>query len=171
MEEPEMITRKQPIMKSHDASHRCQALCRFFITLLAAVMVSSCATTQSNPKAETQSAHAISNSWWKVSSNPPTLYPRGVAADHPTDHHSGDWIYTEDPRGTRFFIPHHGLPAAQRKTLLAEALASRSPEKIRNTTNQEAGRKLGTGAGAVIAAPVLTAGWLFMVIFGGMGAY
>lgn len=155
-------------MKFHNAVRHGKSLFRLTVSCLIAIMISSCATSHSNPTAGTQSAQTIGNSWKKVSSNPPTWYPRGIAADHPTDHSSGEWVYTDDVQGARFFIPLHGLSAAQRKALVAEALAARDPDKVREVSNQEAGRKIATGAGVVVAAPVLAVGAVGIYAIGGL---
>ncbi|MCF7674302.1 MAG: hypothetical protein K9N23_00905 [Akkermansiaceae bacterium] len=111
-------------MKSSKA-FRCGNLLWCLTTMcLVGVVISSCSTTPRNTTPGTQGAQIASNSWKKVSSNPPTWYPRGVAADHPTDHNSGEWVYTDDAEGTRFFVPLHGLPAVKRK---AQAFVWPSP--------------------------------------------
>jgi hypothetical protein len=66
----------------------------------------------------------------KVSAQPPTYYPRGVAADCPTDHWSGDWVDTGDEQGTRYFIPFRSLGGTNRQMLLNDALARRSERKL-----------------------------------------
>jgi hypothetical protein len=67
--------------------------------------------------------------WVKVSSQPPTYYPKGVAADSPTDHWSGEWIYTEDENESRYFIPLHGLEGTSRQDLIADAQSRLSEKK------------------------------------------
>jgi len=72
----------------------------------------------------------MSEKWVKVRSAPPIWYPRGVSTDCPTDHRNGDWVYTEDAAGTRFFIPRHGLSKERRNVLLNEAAAARNENNI-----------------------------------------
>jgi hypothetical protein len=67
--------------------------------------------------------------WVKVSSQPPTYYPGGVPADCPTDHWSGEWVYTGDEKGTRYFIPLHGM-GDKREALVHDALSKRSALKL-----------------------------------------
>lgn len=148
--------------------HR-QNLGRFASLCVAVAMITSCANTPDRPPIETQTTQSGSHSWRKVRSNPPTWYPHGVAADHPTDHHSGEWVYTEDAQGTRFFVPFHGLPKEQRNALIAEALAARNPDKVRRIENQEAGRIVATGATAAVTVPVMAAGAMAISILIGMG--
>jgi hypothetical protein len=92
-----------------------------------------------------------SQHWVKVSSRPPTFYPRGVAADYPTDFRSGEWVYTGDAQGTRFFIPLRGIVGIPRKTLIDEALSARSEEKKR----QIAADKVRFHVMQVLFSPVL----------------
>ena len=112
-----------------------------------AQLVSSCATTgkptQPSQSASLSTQAALAEEWTKVHNNPPTWYPRGVSPDIETDHASGDWIYTEDAQGTRFFLPRHGIQSDRRKKLLADALAARSPEKKERIAHEEAVNSVG----------------------------
>ena len=81
---------------------------------------------------------APSTNWVKVSSNPQTWYPRGVPADCPTDHHNGEWVYTENSQNARYFIPLHSLPQNRRADLLDEALAARTPDKVARIAREDA---------------------------------
>jgi hypothetical protein len=94
--------------------------------------------------AGTSAQAAPTRQWTKVSDHPPTWYPRGIPADSPTDHTSGDWIYTEDADGICFFIPRRGLEEEHRKILLAEALAARNPDKVKRIAHEEANHLIGT---------------------------
>ena len=139
---------------AHSRPRRRQVL-RYFIPVLTALcLVTSCSTT---PKAQEVNP-APPSQWVKACSQPPTWYPRGTAANCVTDHTTGEWIYTEDAQGTRFFIPLHGLPADRRKTLLAEAFAARNPDKSRRIANEETGRKIATAVGIVVVAPFMALG-------------
>ena len=111
-------------------------------------MVISCASP-GNPvrphrAAQTSIQAAPNRQWVKVRDHPPTWYPRGIPADCPTDHRNGDWVFTEDAQGTCFFIPRHIPQPAQRKQLLAEALAARQPDKVRRIDHEEVNHMLGT---------------------------
>lgn len=64
--------------------------------------------------------------WSKVRSNPPTYFPKGVSADHPTTASDGMWVKTGDAAGTQYFIPARGVDT---KGLIAEAMAARTPEE------------------------------------------
>ena len=96
----------------------------------------SCSTSR-EVDSSTHVAPEMGKGWVKVSSEPPTWYPRGVPADHPTDYRSGEWIYLKDRTDTRFFIPLHGLLTDKRKALEAEAMAARHPDLIKNENNKD----------------------------------
>ena len=138
---------------------------QLFPLALASALVSSCATTtQAPPVATTQPrqvAASLDKRWVKVHANPPTWYPRGTSADCTTGCMDGEWVYTEDPQGTRLFIPLRGLAADRRKALLAEAFAARTPAKIRRITTEEAKLRAGEKAGAasIILLPVVQGAW------------
>jgi hypothetical protein len=98
--------------------------------LPAALLLSQCAPT-AGKRPQTDTVVPVSSQRWvKVSSRPPTFYPRGVAADSPTDHQSGEWVHTGDAQDTRYFIPLHGLVGVPRQTLVNEALSARSKQKV-----------------------------------------
>jgi len=107
------------------------------LILPAALLLSQCVPTPTpTPTKDTapRTATAVavpSQHWVKVSSHPPTFYPRGVAADCPTDCQSGEWIHTGDKQDTRYFIPVRGCGGVPRQTLVNEALAARSDKKVR----------------------------------------
>jgi hypothetical protein len=67
--------------------------------------------------------------WVKVSSQPPTYYPKGVPANIDTDHWIGDWVYADDETGSRYFIPLHGM-GTRRESLVHDALSARSERKL-----------------------------------------
>lgn len=121
-------------------------LVKVIILSLVVGLMSSCS---SGPRKVDRSSHTVSkvsDSWVQVRSKPPTWFPRGVAADHPTGSRSGSWIDTEDSQGTRFFIPHHGLPGGLRKSLKDEALAARHPARAREMGVKAATKDVGAGA-------------------------
>lgn len=97
--------------------------------LLFAIAAMSCQTNTKPPTASVQQP-AMRKNWMKVSSQPPTYYPNGVAADSPTDHWSGEWVYSNDENGSRYFIPIHGLGTVTRQSLVQEALSARSEKKL-----------------------------------------
>ena len=72
--------------------------------------------------------------WWKARNNPPTYFPKGVPADHPTTASDGMWVMTGDPVGTRYFIPVRGVNT---EALTAEALTTRTPEQLRKIEKGE----------------------------------
>lgn len=97
--------------------------------LISGIAMTSCQTT-SNPSNTTRVPMSMSAAkWMKVSSQPPRYYPQGVSVDCPTDHWSGEWVYTGDERGTRYFIPLHGL-GERREMLVHDALSARSGRKL-----------------------------------------
>jgi hypothetical protein len=93
-----------------------------------ALVLVSCQFTQTPQRRVTVQSMA-SHHWKKVSSSPPTFYPSGVAADCHTDHWSGEWVYTGDEKGTRYFIPLRGL-GSSRQAWIQEALSARSGRKL-----------------------------------------
>ena len=108
------------------------------LILPAAMLLCQCATTAGTPPRATTSVTAPSHHWVKVSSRPPTFYPRGVAADCPTDFHNGEWIHAGDAADTRYFIPLRGIASDRRKVLLDAALAARAPNKVRQIACDDA---------------------------------
>lgn len=145
-------------MKPNQGTSPCQSLVRLAALALLAAIVSSCSPGTAKLDPATHTVPAISNSWVKVRSKPPTWYPRGVAADHPKDHRSGSWIHAEDSLGTRFFIPFHGLPPDSRKALEAEALAARHPERVQEIADENTRQMIGSVITTVLTAPFLAAG-------------
>lgn len=134
--------------------------CRLAALALAAPLAVSCSSTASRFRAAEAAPPAAApvapaGQWVKVRSNPPTYYPRGVPADCATGFSDGEWVYTGDAAGSRFFIPFKLRPAARRNALLDEALAARDPAKVRRIAAEESARKLRTGAGAIVAASPL----------------
>lgn len=120
-------------MKTHPLIHRLLAGVACLVFALAGV---SCRTNGVPPPAVLP-ATVTRSQWVKVSSRPPTYYPRGVAADCPTDHWSGEWVFTGDDLGTRYFIPFHGLGGADRQSLVHQALAARSERKLAQTAKED----------------------------------
>lgn len=127
-----MDTSTQPtssVMKPPNLHHLAATI------LPAALLLSQCAPTPTpKPTKDTAPCTATavavpSRHWVKVSSRPPTFYPRGVAADCPTDCQSGEWVHTGDALNSRYFIPLHGCGGIPRQTLVKEALAARSARK------------------------------------------
>jgi len=128
-------------------------------------VVSSCAPTTPAPPVATNRSDQVTASldhrWVKVRINPPIWYPSGTPADCGTGFRDGEWVYTEDARGTRLFVPFKGLAADRRKDLLAEALAARAPGKVKRITAEEAKHRAGTRAAtaALIVLPVVEGAW------------
>jgi hypothetical protein len=123
-------------MKSRNLNRLRRSLCQLaFLGILVAVTC-SCSTSR-EVDSSTHVVPKMSKGWVKVSSEPPTWYPRGVPADHPTDYRSGEWIHLKDTANTRFFIPLHGLLTEKRKALEAEAMAARHPDLIKNENNKD----------------------------------
>jgi len=138
-------------MKSRSLNCLCRSLCQlaFFGILLA--VTCSCSTSR-EVDSSTHVVPKMSKGWVKVSSEPPTWYPRGVPADHPTDYRSGEWIHLKDTANTRFFIPLNGLLTEKRKSLEAEAMAARHPDLIKNEKNEGIAQTAkGVGGGFILA--------------------
>lgn len=106
------------------------------VCLLFAIASISC-QTNTPPTVAVQQPVTCKN-WVKVSSQPPTYYPRGTSSDCPTDFRSGEWVQTGDEKGTRYFIPLHGLTHERRSNLLYEALAARSPNMKNQIAREDA---------------------------------
>jgi hypothetical protein len=104
--------------------------------LLFAITAMSC-QTNIKPTAVAVQQPVTRKNWVKISSQPPTYYPTGVAADSPTDHWTGEWVYTDDAKGSRYFIPHHGLGKIPRQTLVHEALSARSERRLAQIANED----------------------------------
>lgn len=108
----------------HAARHHAKPLV-LHVSLLAALTLVSCSTEpqarQGSTPVTLQPAH-----WYKARSNPPTYFPKGVPADHPTDFDEGSWVMTGDAVGTRYFIPVRGVDS---RALTAEALTTMTPER------------------------------------------
>lgn len=109
------------------ATNHIQRLLPVSTCLLFAITAMSCQTNTKPPAVAVQQPVTRKN-WVKISSQPPTYYPTGVAADAPTDHWSGEWVYTDDEKGSRYFIPLHGL-GTSRKDLIADAQCRLSDKK------------------------------------------
>jgi hypothetical protein len=120
--------------------------------LLFAMAAISCQTT-TPPTAAVQQPVTRKN-WVKVSSQPPTYYPRGTPSDCPTDFRSGEWVVTGDNEGTRYFIPLHANGGIPRAMLLEEALAARKTDVYRSTTAEQCGEFAKT-VGTIVVAPPL----------------
>ena len=103
---------------------------------LCAVFAVSCQSANPPPGPQVRPA-PVSRQWVKVSSQPPTFYPRGVSRDCPTDYQSGEWVETGDAAGSRYFIPLHTPAGPPRRDLVNEALAMRSERKMHEIANQD----------------------------------
>lgn len=97
--------------------------------LISVITMTSCQTTSTPPDATRVAMSSAAAKWVMVSSQPPTYYPRGVPADFPTDHWSGEWVITGDERGTRYFIPIQGLEKTSRQDFVTDAQSRWSEKK------------------------------------------
>lgn len=117
---------------------------RSFVLLLSLGTLVSCQSIRSkksNTPGPVPSA-LQSGHWHQVRKNPPTYFPKGIPADHPTEFRDGSWVYSGDQRDSRFFIPAHGTRIPQ-LTLIAEAQQTMSPEARRELQRQ--GRRFHPG--------------------------
>jgi hypothetical protein len=112
-------------MKTNPSSHHLLPGLACLVLALAGV---SCQTA--TPPAADVPKTVTRSHWVKVSSQPPTYYPRGVAADSPTDHWTGEWVFTGDELGTRYFIPFGNRGKVDRQSLVHEAFSARSDKKL-----------------------------------------
>jgi len=136
-----------------------------------ALLLSQCAPTPPAAPTPPQAAAPVafsSHHWVRVSPRPPTFYPRGVAADTPTDLHSGEWVYTKDDRDTRFFIPFRGCGGVPRETLVNEAMAARSEKKMRQIAAEDRQLRNNRVAGTVVGIPLF---WATTIATGGLFPY
>ena len=145
----------------------CSCLLQLGAVAFAAGLVASCATSSSRPHGESGQAAEAASQWVRVKANPPTWYPRGTPADQPTDCRDGEWVYTEDVLGSRYFIPVRGISAERRKLLRREALAARSPRKVRRIAGEDAARVVGMGALTLFTLSPL--GWFPCMAYHGIG--
>ena len=130
--------------------------------LPAALLLSQCAST-AGKRPQTDTVVPVSSQRWvKVSSRPPTFYPRGVAPDSPTDHQSGEWVHTGDAQDTRYFIPLHGLVGVPRQTLVNEALSARSKQKVSQIAAEDP-----SYAERIVYYTLMTPVWLGMAMASG----
>lgn len=72
--------------------------------------------------------------WYKVKDKPPTYYPRGVKADHPTTSDEGMWVMSGDEAGTCYFIPVRGCDT---RSLCAEAISTRTRNQKRHINRND----------------------------------
>ena len=119
-------------MKTIPSSHQLlPGLACLVLTLAGVSCQTSTPPTADVPKTVTRSH------WVKISSHPPTFYPRGVAADSPTDHWTGEWVFTGDALGSRYFIPFRGLGKMDRPSLIHEAFSARSDKKLQQIAAED----------------------------------
>lgn len=117
---------------------------------LCALLSAACQSSGPPPAAKVLPS-AAARHWVKVSSQPPTFYPRGAARDCPTDYRSGDWVQTGDAAGTRYFVPVGDPGGHSSRALLDEALAMQTDRKLAQTAAED-----GKGVGNFLKkAPVL----------------
>jgi hypothetical protein len=103
--------------------------------------------------------------WVKVSSKPPTFYPRGVPASCPTDHWSGEWVETGDEKGTRYFIPFRVL-GVRRLQFVHAALSARSEQKLVEVAAEDQEIRLRNIRNMALWGPPTCAG-IFVAAMGG----
>jgi hypothetical protein len=148
------------------ATDRILRLYPVFACLLFAMAAMSC-QTNTKPSMERVQQPVTRKNWVMVSSQPPTYYPTGVAPDIPTDHRSGEWVYTDDERGSRYFIPLHGLGTTLRQDLVEEALAARSDRKMEQIAAEDEEILVKNVRNMVLFGPPTYAGLLLAAMGGG----
>jgi hypothetical protein len=143
-------------------------LLRKIASLICGISLVSCGSTQPKPPPVLAVPKSAPGSHWvKVSSRPPTFYPRGVPASAPTDHRNGEWVYTGDDQGTRFFIPHHPRATTSREILLEEALAARSQRKLDQIAAEDSAILSRDIKNTILMAPPMTVLLFFGAMMGG----
>ncbi|MFT4546768.1 MAG: hypothetical protein ACI8XO_003000 [Verrucomicrobiales bacterium] len=121
------------------------------IALLASNAFVSCGTT-SIKTSDRQPVTADAVSWYQVKDTPPTFFPKGVAADHPTGVWDGKWVCTGDGRGTRYFIPEKGANSQAR---IQSALAQVTPKERARIARKKTGNAAKRTVRTVVATPAL----------------
>ena len=98
---------------------------RFLLMPLACFWVMSCGL---GPSGQPDSGPVTFNPthWKKVANHPPTYFPKGTSADHPTGVSDGSWVFSGDQSGARYFIPARGLDS---RRLTAEAMMTMTPKR------------------------------------------
>ena len=118
---------------------RSLVLLLFVSTLVSCQSIRSRKSGPSGPvPSALQSGH-----WQLIRKKPPTYFPKGIPADHPTDFRDGSWVYAGDKQSSRFFIPAHGTKVPQ-LTLIAEAQQAMTPAARKELERQ--GKKIQAGA-------------------------
>lgn len=100
--------------------------------VLLVFLLNQCAPKLASTGPASSAPRHVDAHWRKVSSRPPTFYPRGVSEDCPTDWSSGDWVHTYDALGSRYFIPLRVPGGVSRSDLVKEALSLRMKAKPRD---------------------------------------
>ena len=116
------------------------------ITALTAGLLASCKSSapgkpEKKPIGPVYSALQSGN-WQRVQTKPPTYFPKGIPADHPTDYRDGFWVNSGDSQGSRFFIPARGSSISQEQ-LIAEAMEAMTPEAREELKRQGKGNFMG----------------------------
>jgi len=128
------------------------------LILLSTLLLNQCAPTESPKPKNPGVSSVVPEHWVQVSSSPPTFYPRGVSADCPTDYQSGDWVATEDAKGTLFFIPFSCPGPIPRQALVEEALSARSPRKLKKIKDENRKIRLEDVIDSAKSAPLIAVG-------------
>lgn len=83
---------------------------------IVAIAFSSCSSASKSPVVPFQASQ-----WNKVKSSPPTFFPKGISAKHPTGFSDGQWIESGDSAKTSFFIPQ-GHPRTENLAAQARSM-------------------------------------------------
>lgn len=149
----------------------CTGFLQLGVVALAAGFVASCATSSSHPQSgpgqAAEAEFAPAKQWVRVKANPPTWYPRGTPADQPTALRDGEWVYTEDALGSRYFIPVRGISSEWRQLLRRQALAARSSRKVARIAAEDAARVMRTGS--LVLFSLTPPGWYACMAYHGIG--
>ena len=105
------------------------------------------------------------NHWYKVRSNPPTYFPKGVPAGHPTGFSDGSWVYSGDKDKTRYFIPAHSVAT---KNLVAEAMSTMTAEGRKELDKNNPG-DVGQAIGTTVKNGSIVVGFGILRVLFGMG--
>lgn len=136
--------------RTHGKERSVPGWCRRVVCLLLVALTLSCTTSARYTRLDGTPALTTGH-WTKVRSDPPTYFPKGVPADHPTTHHDGSWVSTGDAQGTRFFIPFRGKLPAEYSELVSEALAERDPSKAEALAEEDRREQQAAAAGIALA--------------------
>ena len=112
---------------------------RWYLSLASAMMgccisISCQSAGVAQPQGAAARYHA--DHWTKASAKPPVYYPRGVAANAPSNFMDGEWFRVCDAADTRYFIPFKLPPGPDRRSLVSEVCSLRTDDYRRQIAKE-----------------------------------